>query len=130
MHETLLVPALMYDNETILWKEKEMSRIRAVQMDNLRSLLGVRRMERIPNARIRESCGVTKGADERIDAGVPRWFDHVERMEINRIAKRFYVGECAGSRTVGKPQKRWTDTIKDFKKKRFGCQANKENDAV
>ena len=42
----------------MIWKEKEKSRIRAVQMDYLRGLLGIRRMDRVPNARI---CGVTKG---------------------------------------------------------------------
>ena len=38
---------------------------------------------------------------------------HVERMENDRIAERVYVGECAGSRSVGRPQKRWIDTVKD-----------------
>ena len=37
-----------------------------------------------------------KGLDERIDEGVLRWFGHLERMERDRIAKRVYVGECAG----------------------------------
>ena len=36
LHETLFVPVLMYARESILWKEKERFRIRAVQMDNLR----------------------------------------------------------------------------------------------
>ena len=54
LHETLLVPALMYSSETLLWKE-ERSRIVAVQMDNLRGLLlGIRTIERVPNALIRE----------------------------------------------------------------------------
>ena len=39
-------------------------------MDNLRGLLGIRRMGRAPNARIMELCEVKKGADERIDEGV------------------------------------------------------------
>ena len=58
--------------ETILWKEKERSRIMAVEMDNLRGLLGIRRMDRVPNAQIRELCRVKKGLDEneRIDEGV------------------------------------------------------------
>ena len=30
-HETLLVPVLMYGSDTMLWKEKERSRVRAVQ---------------------------------------------------------------------------------------------------
>ena len=36
--------------------KKRRSRVRAVQMNNLRGLLGIRRMDRISNARIRESC--------------------------------------------------------------------------
>ena len=46
-----------------LWKKRERSRIRAMQMDNLRGF-------------------------KRIDEGVLRWFGYVERMESNRIAKR------------------------------------------
>ena len=44
LDESLLVPVLTYGSETVIWKEEEMSRIRAVQMDNLRDLLGIRRM--------------------------------------------------------------------------------------
>ena len=32
-----------------------------------------------------------KGVDERIDEAVLWWFDHVERIENDRIANRFYV---------------------------------------
>ena len=39
-------------------------------MDNFRGLLCIRRMHRVPNARIWELYGVTKGVDERIDEGV------------------------------------------------------------
>ena len=39
-------------------------------------------------------------------------------MERDRIAKKFYVGECAGSRSVGRPRKRWIDTVKGCLKKR------------
>ena len=81
----------MYSRETILWKEKERSRIKVVQMDNPRGLLGIRRMDRVPNAQIRELCIVNKGLDERIDEGILRWFTHVERMERDRTAKRVYV---------------------------------------
>ena len=46
-----------------LWKEKERSRIRAVMMDNLRGLLGTRRIDRVPDAWIRKLCRVMKGVD-------------------------------------------------------------------
>ena len=40
----------MYDSEIIIWKEKERSRIRTVQMESLRGLLDVKRMDRFLNA--------------------------------------------------------------------------------
>ena len=92
LYEALLEPVLAYDSETILWKEKERSRIRALQMDNLRGLLDIRRMDGVPNARIRELYGVKKYLDESTDEGAFRWFGHVERMESDRIAKRVIAG--------------------------------------
>ena len=38
LHETLLVPVLVYDSETMLWKEEEeRSKIKGVQIENLKS---------------------------------------------------------------------------------------------
>ena len=78
-------------------------------MDNLRGLQGIKRMDKVPNARIRDLCGVRKGLDE----GILRWFGHVDRMERDRIAKRVYLGECAGSFSVGRLWKRCIDTMKE-----------------
>ena len=36
-------------------------------MDNLIGLLGIRRIDKVPNVQIRGMCGVTKKVDERID---------------------------------------------------------------
>ena len=66
MLESLLVPVLTHGSETMIWRE-ERSRISAVQMDNLRGLLGIWRMDKVLNARIRQLCGMTKGVDEIID---------------------------------------------------------------
>ena len=38
-------------------------------------------------------------------------------MENDRIAKRVYVGECAGSCSLGRVRKMWIDTMKDCLKK-------------
>ena len=45
-HEKLVVPVLMYRSECMVWKSKERSRVRAVQMGNLRGMIGVNRMEK------------------------------------------------------------------------------------
>ena len=95
-------------------------------MDNLRGLLGVRRMDKVPNSRIRELCGVRKSLDERIYEGVLRWFGHVER---DKIDKRVYVGESAGSRSVSRTRKKWINTVKDCLKKR-GCDVRQSRRVV
>ena len=38
-------------------------------------------------------------------------FSDGSAMENDTIAKRIYAGECAVSCSVGRPQKRWSDTM-------------------
>ena len=71
-----LVAVVLYGSEKMIWRVKERSRVRAVQMDNLRSLLGIRRMDRVPSVWIRELCRV----DERFDKSILHWFGLIERM--------------------------------------------------
>ena len=63
LHESMLVPILTYGSETI-WRER--SRVRAVQMDNLKGLQGIMRMDKFSNPQIGQLYGVTKGVDENI----------------------------------------------------------------
>ena len=35
------------------------------------------------------------------------------RMEKDRFANRVTLGECAGSCSIGRSQKKWIDTMKD-----------------
>ena len=50
LHETLLVPlVLLCGSKTLIRKEKEIFKIRTVQMGSLRGLLGIRRTDRVPN---------------------------------------------------------------------------------
>ena len=63
-----------------MWKVKEKSWIRVVWMDNLRGLLGIKRISRMVNAWVRHLCDV-KEVDERIEEDVFQWFDHIQRME-------------------------------------------------
>ena len=67
LHEATLLSVLLHGNEKMLWREKEKSRIKVVQIDNLRGLLNIRSIDRVPNARVRVLCGVKKRVDERIE---------------------------------------------------------------
>ena len=48
-------------------------------------------------------------------------------MERDRIAMRVYVGECGGSRSMVRPQKRWIDTGKGCFRKR-GLYSGRERE--
>ena len=47
LHESLLVTVCTYGSKTMIRGEEERSRIRAVQMDKLRGLLGLSRMDKV-----------------------------------------------------------------------------------
>jgi hypothetical protein len=112
LHECMLVPVLMFGSEVMVWSQKNISRVQAVQMDNLRGVLGVRKVDKMRNEYIRELCGIEKGVIERISECILRWFGHVERMEEYRLVKKIYSSECVGIRTVGRPKMRWIDSVK------------------
>ena len=44
---------------------------------------------------------------------------HVERMENDNFAKKFSVRECADICSMGKPKKRWIDTMNVRKARRM-----------
>ena len=46
LHEASLVAFLLYGNETVVRREKERSKIRAIKVDNYRGLLGIRRINK------------------------------------------------------------------------------------
>ena len=96
--EALLVPLPLHGSETMIWREKEGFIVRAIQMDNLRGLLDIRKMNRVSNARNRELWGRVKEVDERIEESVLRWFGNIKRIENKMIIKRVYVGRCVVSR--------------------------------
>ena len=59
-----------------------------------------------------------KGVDERTDEGILQWFCYMQRMENDRNVKRVYIGACVGTRSVGRPRKKWINTMKDCLKQR------------
>ena len=61
-HGALLVPVLMYSNKTMIEKKGERSKTRVTQMTSLRSLLGIRTMDKVSIVEMREVCGVTRVA--------------------------------------------------------------------
>ena len=64
-----------------------------------------------------------KEVDLRID-NILWWFDHIERMETSRIAKRIYEGKRMGNHSVAQPSNKWIDSVNGNRKvkKRLGMR--------
>ena len=69
-------------------REKEGSRIRAIQMNNLMDFLGIWRIDKILNPWVKVFCGVEK----RIDKSILWCLLHMKGMENSKIALRIYKG--------------------------------------
>src|SRR5678815_4314459 len=109
----MLLPVSLYSSETMVWNKKYRSKVQCVEMDNLRGVLGVRRIDKMRNERIREMCGVKKWVNERINESMLRWYGHVKRMNDSRLVKRMYSGECVGNRPAGRQKKKWIEAVKE-----------------
>ena len=59
LHETLLVPAVMYGSETYGRRRRDLGL--GLYRWTTSGMLGIRKMDRVPNALVRELCIVIKG---------------------------------------------------------------------
>ena len=96
MYEGIVEPSLLYGCETWVLNVRDRRRMEAVEMNCLRNICRLRRIDRVPNVEIRRMCGRDVSVSQRMDQGVLRWFGHVERMENERLVKRMYESEVRG----------------------------------
>ena len=102
MYEGKVEPSLLNGSEVWGLNVHERKRIEAVEMNCLRNICGVRRIDRVRNEEIRRRCRKKGSASERIDQSVLRWFGHIERMEDNKLAREVYELEMQEPRCRGR----------------------------
>ena len=67
----------LFGSETLVERENEISGIRAAEMDTLRGLSGVKGMDKILKACVREFCRMEKDLNERINECVHWFLKHI-----------------------------------------------------
>ena len=87
-------------------------------------------MDRVRNEEVRRRAGIEIEFASRADWRVPRWFEHVERMDEYRIARRVLMAEVGGGRVLGRPRLVWMDGVKvSFRQERNdggGCTKDRK----
>ena len=101
---------LMVIKNPLLLLPFEEQRLEAAQMKFLRQLLGITKLHKEKNQRIREKMGAQNIVKE-IKLYQKKWLQHVQRMDTNRLPKQALQYEPKGRRNVGRPRKRWRDQL-------------------
>ena len=109
LYEGVLVPTALYLAEEWGMRNAERRKVNVLEMNCLRSFVGVSRMDRVWIEEVRRKAVIEKelaiGAEQR----VLRWFGHVERMDEYRMTKRVLMTDVSGERVRGKPSLGWMD---------------------
>jgi hypothetical protein len=77
----------MYGSESWVWQKKHTSRLNAVEMRAVRSMIGVKLSDGVRKQVVRKECGVKEDVVTKIEKNMLRWFGHVERMDERRLTK-------------------------------------------
>ena len=86
LYEGVIVPTALYRAEAWGMRSAETRKVNVLEMNCLRSLVGVSRMDRVRNEEVRRRAGIERKLASRADQRVLRWFGHVERMDEYRMA--------------------------------------------
>jgi len=110
IHNITAKAELKFGSEAWVLKKREEQRFEAAQMKFLRHLLGITKLDKEKNQRIRGKTGV-QNIVEGIKQYQKKWLQHVQRMDTNRIPKQALRYRPKGRRNIGRPKKRWRDQL-------------------
>ena len=67
---------------------QERGKIKVFEMMYLGNICGIRRVDIVRNAILRERCRFELSVRERIERNMLKWFGHLKRMGVERLIKR------------------------------------------
>lgn len=109
--DTCLLPSLTYACQTWKFTRTVKSKIRSCQRSMERSVMKIRKIQKIPHTRIRHKTKVIDALDYSLKLKW-RWAGHIARLSDDRWTIRVtsWPGP-PGQRKRGRPIARWTDDI-------------------
>ena len=98
-------------------RSTERSKLIVLEMKCLRSLVGVLRMDRVKNEKVRARAGIERELASRADQRLLRLLGHVERMDEYCMdeycmAGRMLMAEVSGGPGRRRPRLGWMDGVK------------------
>ena len=110
---TLIFPIATYACSTWTLTKKDANKLRVLENNCLRGLLGARLQDRISIKTLHEKAGTNPFILNFVKKQRLTWYGHVVRMEDNNIVKQVMNNDFTEKRKRGCPPKRWKDQIKE-----------------
>jgi len=110
IHNITTKAALKFGSEVLVLKKREEQRLEEAQMKFLRHLLGITKLDKEKNQRIRGKTGAQNIVEE-IKQYQKKWLQHIQRMDRNRLPRQTLKYRPEGRRNIGRPKKRWRDQL-------------------
>ena len=113
LFKAVVISTLLYGGETWTLYARHIKELEAFQQRSLRSIMRVKWEEKTPHSEVLERakcCSIESILKKRQF----QWAGHIVRMDDERLPKILLYGELQqGNRMVGRPRKRYKDSLKD-----------------
>ena len=107
VYRTCVRSAMLYGSETWCLREKELDIMRRTERAMIRSMCGVKIMDRKNTEELMDMLGLSESLDKLAKASGVRWYGHVQRREDNDILKEALNFRVYGKRKIGRPKMTW-----------------------
>jgi len=117
IYRTIIMPVVLYGCETWSLTLREERRMRVFENRVLRRVFGSKRDEvtgewrKLHNEELRDLYSLPNIV-RVVKSRRMKWVGHVARMREGRVVHRVLVGKPEGKRPLGRPRRRWEDSIK------------------
>jgi hypothetical protein len=117
IYKTIILPVVLYGCETWPLTVREECRLRVFENGVLRRIFGPKIDEvmggwrKVHNEELRNLCS-SPSIIRMIKSRTMRWVRHVARIGAKRNAYTIFVGKPEGKRPLGRPRRRWVDSVK------------------
>ena len=113
VHRTCVRSAMLYGSGTWCLRESEMGILRRTERAMVRSMCGVKLVDRKNAEELMEMLGLKETLDRMAKANGVRWYGHVIRREDDNILKKAMMLEVNGKRKRGRPKTTWRRQVKE-----------------
>ena len=117
VYQSCVRSAMLYGSETWYLRQSEMAISRRTERAMVRSMSGVKLVNRKNLEELMEMLGLKKTLDRMARANGVRWYGHVIRTEDDNILKKAMMMEVNGQRKRGRPKMTWKRQVEESVKK-------------